>query len=108
MSIGNVVAEIARQERRGQLRLTERTSPWFGVLCEPSSGKMRRRKKNADLCCRLFQYLLGGGLEDDREREKLREAFAAERRIDRERGLAIDLEGNAVPTGEVRLPDPWR
>ena len=106
--VGNAVDALAHQERRGQLRLTERTSPWFGVLCEPSSGNMRRRKKGRDLCCRLFQYLLGGGIEDDHEREKLREAFAAERRIDRERGLAIDLEGNAVPASEIRLPDPWR
>ena len=108
VSLENAVGELARQEQLDQLRLTPRTSPWFGVLCDPSSGKMRRYKKNEELCCRLFQYFLGGGLEDDFDRDKLREDFAAERQIDRERGLAIDLEGNSVPTMEVRLPNPWR
>ena len=104
----SAVEELARQEPRGQLKLTPQTSPWFGVLCEPSSLTMRRRKKSRDLCCRLFQYLLGGGIKDDHDREKLREDFAEERQIDRERGLAIDLEGNPVPMAEVRLPNPWR
>ena len=107
VSLKNVVDELARQEQRGQLRLTERTSPWFGVLCDPS-GKMRRYKRNRDLCCRLFQYLLGSGLEDDSAREDLRKDFAAERQIDRDRGLAIDLEGNFLAMDEIRLPNPWR
>ena len=107
VSLKNAVEELGRQEQRGQLRLTQRTGPWFGVLCD-TSGNMRRHKKNEELCCRLFQYLLGGGLEDDFDREKLREDFAAERRPDAERDLAIDLEGKPVPTAEVRLPNPWR
>lgn len=107
VSLKNAVEELDRQEQRGQLRLTPRTSPWYGVLCD-DSGNMRRHKKNRILCCRLFQYLLGGGIEDDFDREDLREAFAEERQIDRERGLAIDLEGNSVPMAEIRLPNPWR
>lgn len=108
VSLQNIFEEISRQELLGQLKLTERTSPWFGVLCDPAGHKMRRHKKNEDLCCRLFQYLLGGGLEDDIDRENLREDFATERQIDQESGLAIDIEGNQVQTGEVRLPNPWR
>lgn len=108
VSLQNIFEEIGRQEQRGQLRLTERTSPWFGVLCDPANNKMRRQRKNEDLCCRLFQYLLGGGLEDDIDRETLREHFASQREIDRESGLAIDIEGKQVQTGDVRLPNPWR
>lgn len=107
VSLRNAVEELGRQEQRGQLKLTERTTPWFGVLCD-SSGNMRRYKKNEDLCCRLFQYLLGGGLEDDFDREELRRDFAAERQTDQEEDLAIDLEGNRVKTDKVRLPNPWR
>ena len=107
VSLENAVEELGRRERNGQLRLTERRAPWFGVLCD-ASGKMRRHKKNEELCCRLFQYLLGGGLEDDIEREQLREDFAMQRRIDAERDLAIDLENKSVASGEVRLPNPWR
>ena len=107
VSLGNAVKELGRQEERGQLKLTERTCPWFGVLCDPS-GKMRRQKKNEHLCSRLFQYLLGGGIEDDFARAKLRGDFAKERLIDAERDLAIDLEGNEVKTEKVLLPNPWR
>lgn len=108
VSLKNAVEELGRQEQRGQLRLTQRTSPWLGVLCDPSDKKMRRHRKNEELCCRLFQYFLGGGLEDDFDRNKLREDFARERKIDEERDLAIDLDGNSVPSVEVRLPNPWR
>ena len=107
VSLANAVEELGRQEQRDQLRLTPRTSPWYGVLWDPS-GHMRRHKRNEELCCRLFQYLLGGGIEDDFDREKLRSDFAAERQIDQERELAVDLEGNTVSTAEVRLPNPWR
>lgn len=107
VSLKNAIEELGRQEKRGQLRLTQRTSPWFGVLCDPSL-KMRRHKKNEELCCRLFQYLLGGGLEDDFDREQLRHDFAVQRRIDEEDDVAIDLDGNSVPSDKVRLPNPWR
>ena len=107
VSLKNAVEELSRQEERDQLRLTRRTSPWFGVLCDPS-GKMRRHKTNKDLCGRLFQYLLGGGVVDDFDRAKLRDDFAAQRQIDQENELAIDLEGNTVKKDEVRLPNPWR
>ena len=107
VSLKNAFEELGRQEQYGQMKLTQRAGPWFGVLCD-HSGKMRRHKRNEELCCRLFQYLLGGGIKDDFDREKLREDFAAERRPDPERDLAINLEGDSVPTAEVRLPNPWR
>lgn len=103
----NVVQELARQEALGQLKLRPRTSPWFGVLWDPT-GKMQRHRKNEELCSRLFQYLLGGGIEDDYDRDKLRSNFADARQIDQEKGLAINLEGKTVPKSEVRLPNPWR
>lgn len=105
-SLKNCVQELGRQEKLGQLKLTERKAPWFGVLCD-SNGKMRRHKKNEVLCSRLFQYLLGGGIKDEFNCEQLRKDFAAERRIDPEGDLAIDLEGNTVPVDKVRLPNPW-
>ena len=107
VSLANIVEELSQQEASGQLKLRERTSPWFGVLCDPS-GKMRRHRRNEDLCCRLLQYLLGGGIEDDAERDRLTKDFAAERVIDHEAMKAIDLEGNTVATDQVRLPHPWR
>ena len=108
VSLKNAVEELRRQEKLGQMKLTPQSSPWFGVLSDPSSGKMRRHKRNELLCSRLFQYLLGGGIEDDFDRETLRKDFSAQRQIDQERGLAIDLKGETVPTCKVRLPNPWR
>ena len=105
VSLKNVVDELMRQESRGQMKLRERTSPWFGVLCD-SSGKMRRHKKNERLCSRLFRYLLGGGSEDDIELERLRSDFAEERKTDVD--SAIDLEGRSVSPDSITLPDPWR
>ena len=108
VSLQNAVDEISRREQQGQLKLTQKTSPWFGVLCDPSSHKMRRHRNNEQLCCRLFQYLLGGGLEDDTDREVLRSDFAIARRIDQQGDQAIGLEGNTVKTEDIRLPHPWR
>lgn len=105
--VKNVFEELGRREKHGQLKLSERTGPWFGVLCDPS-GKMRRLKKYSELCCRLLQYLLGGGIEDDIDREKLREEFARARQPDLEVDEAINLQGASVNVNEVRLPDPWR
>lgn len=106
-SLENIVQELARQETRGQLKLRDKTSPWFGVLCDPAPPhKMRRYKGNEMLCCRLFQYLLGGGISDDDERDHLRKDFAISRRIDEEHAVAMD--GREVLIEQVRLPSPWR
>lgn len=89
------------------MRLREKASPWFGVLCDPVTGAtMRRRKKNERICSRLFQYLLGGGIEDDIDREHLRAEFAEERRVGG--NLAVNLDGATVPLDRIRLPHPWR
>ncbi|MCY3731452.1 MAG: hypothetical protein OXF98_08930, partial [Rhodospirillaceae bacterium] len=92
---------------RDQLLLTEPRTPWFGVLCDPvPPHRMRRQRRNEALCCRLFQYLLGGGIPDDVDREELRADFANERRVDEDR--AVDLNGATVELDKVRLPAPWR
>lgn len=107
ISLPTIVKVLGDHEKRGQLKLTDQCTPWFGVLCDPAPPhKMRRYKKNERLCCRLFQYLLGGGISDDIDREALRCDFAEQRSIDDE--LAVDLEGNKVKPDKVRLPSPWR
>ena len=103
----DIVDELSKQELNGQLMLRERTAPWFGVLCD-SDGNMRRHRVNSELCCQLFEYLLGGGKDDDTDRERLREAFAEQRTIDKDNEQAIDLDGKSVHPREVRLPLPWR
>jgi len=104
-SLDRIAKELGRQDESGGLRLTSRTQPWFGVLCDPTDQKMRRHKSSQQLCSRMFVYLLGGGIEDDLERAELRNDFAEARRIDDE--TAIDLQGKSVPIESVRLPSPW-
>ena len=106
ISLSTIVDVLTTQEKCGQLKLTDQSTPWFGVLCDPVSRKMRRRKRNESLCCRLFQYLLGGGISDDTDREQLRKDFTFERRVDDDH--AVNLEGNTVELEAVRLPAPWR
>ena len=107
ISLTTISRVLAEQEERGQLRLRDHRTPWFGVLCDPVPDyKMRRHKRQEKLCCRLFEYLLGGGIPDDVDREELRADFALERRVSDEE--AIDLSGSEVKLEEVRLPNPWR
>ncbi|MCY4259002.1 MAG: DGQHR domain-containing protein [Rhodobacteraceae bacterium] len=103
----NVLKTLAAKESEGHLKLTDRKGPWFGVLCDVEE-KMRRHKKNKDICCRLLVFLLGGGAEDDIEREQLREDFAKQRIIDLEKGTAINHDGETVKIDQVQLPNPWR
>ena len=105
ISLHTIADVLAAQEQRGQLKLTDQCTPWFGVLCDPVSRKMRRHKRNEALCCRLFEYLLGGGIPDDVDREELRKDFALERRVDEDH--AIDLNSETVELDKVRLPTPW-
>ena len=107
ISLRTIADVLAVQEEREQLRLTKPNTAWFGVLCDPAPPhKMRRHRRNEMLCCRLFQYLLGGGIPDDVDREELRVDFANERRVDD--AHAVDLNGVTVELDKVRLPTPWR
>ncbi len=102
-----VLQTLAKNESEGRLKLTDRKGPWFGVLCDVE-GKMRRHKKNRDICCRMLVFLLGGGAEDDVERERLRKDFAGQRIMDPVQETAIGLDGKTVMVDEVQLPNPWR
>ena len=109
ISLGTIVNVLTEQEGRGQLRLTDPSTPWFGILCDAAPPhKMRRHKRHEALCCRLFQYLLGGGISDDVDREQLRVNFAHERRVGVDDDHAIDIKGRTVKLNDVRLPTPWR
>lgn len=102
-----VVAELSQQEGRGQLRLRNPEAPWVGVLWDPINKTMRRNKKvYQELCSELLTFLLGGGCEDEKQRDDLRRKFAEARGVGDER--ALDCDGKTVPINAVRLPNPWR
>ena len=107
ISLDTVTSVLTEQEALGQLRLSDPCTPWFGVLCDAvPPRKMRRHKEYEALCCRLFQYLLGGGFSNDVDREDLRQAFAKARLVSDDE--AINRDGSTVRLEDVKLHRPWR
>lgn len=105
-ALADIVRDLAAQERKGQLKLHNRESPWFGVLCDPVSGSVRRQKRHHDLCAALLIYLLGGGIQDPKARNDLREAFADARRVGDEGW--VNADGDKTDSAdEVQLPHLW-
>ena len=110
--LGDLVAQLAKYEARDGLRLTSQQAPWYGVLCDVSSRRIRRHKTSQELAARMFTYLMGGGCPDDDEREELRKDFFDARSIAPELGQteqkAYDPSGKLVVYADFRLPDPWQ
>ncbi len=109
--LSEMVVILSRHEELGDLHLTHKTSPWFGILCDPIEEKVRRQKRYEDLCVEMLVYLLGGGFFEDNEREeRLRDNFFESRRgmADSDEPMAWSLSGHLKTKDEFRLPDPWR
>ena len=110
LNITDIIDTIARYEESGQLRLTSKANPWFGVLCDPISERLRTAKWYRDLCESMFKYLLGGGLRNP-DREALREKFFQARQIgaeDEKEPKAYNLLGQLTEYNDnFQLPNPW-
>ena len=101
---------LSFHEILGDLVLRSKTAPWFGILCDPIHGKVRRQKGYEDLCVEMMIYLLGGGFAEDRaRREKLRDDFFEARMgaTEGDETMAYDLSGSLKTKEAFRLPDPW-
>ena len=109
-NLDDIVRRLARHEKNGDLKLTNKTSPWFGVLCDPTDNKLRRQRHFEELCERMFIYLLGGGLEDLKSREDLRSDFFEARRgsTDSQVPQAYSMSGTLVDYDKFHLPHPWQ
>lgn len=109
LSVDKIVDELARQEEKGQMKLRDPKTPWFGVLCDVIDAKMRRHKKYQELCTQLFLHLFRG--TPDENRKALQEQFAQARRNSEvesgDNATAVSLEGKTVKLGEIELPRPW-
>lgn len=91
------------------LRLTEKASPFFGVLCDPVTKKMRKDSYRG-LASRMFRYLLGGGETESEDRERLRKDVFESRRYtakDAEHPRATSYGGEEVSEDKFELPHPW-
>jgi len=111
-SLDYLIKLLSKHEMLGNLKLTAKTSPWFGVLCDPIDTNLRRNKHYQDLCSELFIYLLGGGIQDDSRREDLRESYFNARKVGVEEGeqqKAYDGQtGTLQKFDNFRLPNPWQ
>lgn len=101
---------LAKHERKGHLKLTSETTPWFGVLCDPLTKKVRRQKSYEFICSRIFVHILGGGLADEQDREALRKEFFEARQgsTDSDIPVAYSMTGKLVSYDRFSLPRPWR
>lgn len=108
--LAELMQKLAEHEEMGDLELKSKGAPWFGVLCDPIAEKIRRKKFYEELCERMFIYLLGGGIEDTVEREKLRGDFFNARQGSTEstEPEAYDMEGALVKYDQFILPHPWQ
>ena len=107
----DLLTKVSRHEASGELNLTSKKTPWFGILCDPIDEKVRRQKKYEDLCVDMLTYLLGDGFGDDEKRQsKLLNDFFEARRggTDSNEPKAWDLSGDLKTKDEFSLPDPWR
>ena len=107
-----VIEKLNRHDNRGKpdLKLTVPASPFFGVLCEPSTKKMRRQASYRDLAAQMFVYLLGGGFSEAEDRDLLRKQVAESRRTTPEGSRnpqGIDYDGESVDLDKIELPPPW-
>ena len=111
MDLAELVGILSRHEMLGDLHLTRKAAPWFGILCDPIEEKVRRQKRHEHLCTEMLSYLLGGGFVEDRERQqRLHNNFFEARRgaADSDELMAWSLSGRLETKGEFRLPTPWR
>ncbi|MDE0711384.1 MAG: hypothetical protein OXH60_04525 [Rhodospirillales bacterium] len=112
-NLHDLVSLLAKYEAKNCLRLTSQQAPWYGVLCDVSSNKIRRHKTSQDLATKMFTYLMGGGYPDDDDRERLRKEFFAARAIapgeagQNNQLMAYDPSGKLRTLEKFRLPDPW-
>lgn len=103
--LNSIIQYLSQQEEKGMLRLRDTTSPWFGILCDPTGKNMRRDKKSQELCKRMFVYLLHG--MNDVEREKLKKDFVKARAVTDETGWSLNDSNQPVSLNKIKLPNSW-
>ena len=84
----------------GFLHFNEHKSVWYGILYDPLNEKVKLSGRR--LAVELLKYLLGGGIPDEKEREDLREQFAASRTLE---DKAKNFDGKDVEPARISLPN---
>ena len=106
--LDQLIKKISRQENKGQLRLTDPKSPWFGVLYHPIDKKMRNRQGDKNLATQLFTYLLGGDFNNGGNQNSLKEDLWKARLVSDDEKTGYNFDGKHVKESEFDLPHPWQ
>ena len=106
--LDQLIKKISRQENKGQLRLTDPKSPWFGVLYHPIDKKMRNRQGDKNLATQLFTYLLGGDFNNGGNQNSLKEDLWKARLVSDDEKTGYNFDGKHVKEREFDLPHPWQ
>ena len=106
----DLMSLLSKHEKKGHLKLTSKVAPWFGILCDPITTKLRRQRSFEDICSRMIVHLLGVQMADPQARETLRQDFfnAREGSTDSDRRVAYNMSGELVEIDRFFLPRPWR
>jgi DGQHR domain-containing protein len=99
-SLDDIFKKLKQYDDNGGFRMDDPSSLWYAVLYDPL--KKRMSTSGRDLAARLLQYVVGGGLQDEKERETLRSALAQARAT--ENGMARGFDGKEVPLAAINLP----
>jgi len=108
----NIIKKLQEAEKEGKLKLKDKTSIWFGVLCDVNQKKkMRQQLSYRELCTNMLLHVLGGGTHEQ-DRAELEKRCWGARMIDEKAG--VGLNGESVKShrdddrpDELRLPKPW-
>ena len=106
----DLMSLLSKHEKKGHLKLTSKVAPWFGILCDPITTKLRRQRSFEDICSRMIVHLLSVQMADPQARETLRQHFfnAREGSTDSDKKVAYDMSGALVEINRFSLPDRWR
>ncbi|HEV2800554.1 MAG TPA: DGQHR domain-containing protein [Pyrinomonadaceae bacterium] len=98
-----LVTKLRKFDSSGGFKMDTVESLWYYVLYDPNKERILIRGQQ--LAADLLVYILGGGIQDDAEREKLRERLAAERTTE---GETTDFDGKKIKPEELQLPPALR
>ena len=106
----DLMSLLSKHEKKGHLKLTSKVAPWFGILCDPITTKLRRQRSFEDICSRMIVHLLGVQMADPQARETLRHDFfeAREGSTDSDKRVAYNMSGELVEIDRFFLPRTWR
>ena len=111
LSLEDICKKLSKKDdiKFSELKLTDSASPFFGILSDPVTSKMRRQASAGILATDMFCYLLSGGMPDE-DREILKQKFFESRRVTPdgyEPARAIGLDGEETTLDKFELPHPW-